>query len=211
MTSEYRAIEYLQFRSGSSVRIGRVLAGALTWPLVWPLAKLCRRSDILFRTMSEFLSVVPYLFGVILRQEFYRFALNRCGRNVLIEFGTVFIHSDVGIGDNVLIGRYNIIHHCDFGDYVLTGERCTFLSGSRQHNFERTDIPMALQGGQKKRIRIEGDCWIGSHAVVLDDVGRGAIVGAGAVVLQPVDRFVIVVGNPARPLRRRAVKQEKSG
>lgn len=203
VTRAYRAIDYLQFRSSSALRWGRAFAGFLTWPLVWPLAWLGRRSDLLFRTASEFLSVVPYLFGVILRQEFYRFALARCGRNVLIEFGTVFIYSDVSIGDNVLIGRYNIIHHCDFGDYVLTGERCTFLSGSRQHNFQRTDIPMALQGGEKRRIRLEGDCWIGAHAVVLDDVGRGAIVGAGAVVLKPVAPYTIVAGNPAKPLRRR--------
>jgi acetyltransferase-like isoleucine patch superfamily enzyme len=200
---EYTTLEYLQFRPNRSVQLARALAGMVTWPLIWPLAMVCRLSDVLFRTASELLSQVPYLFGVIVRAEFYRFTLRRCGRNVVIEFGTLFIYRDVIIGDNVLIGRYNIIHHCDFGNFVLAAERCTFLSGSKYHNFERTDVPMALQGGQKKRISVGDDCWIGSHAVVMESIERGAVVGAGAVVTKPVPEFTIVVGNPARPLRRR--------
>jgi acetyltransferase-like isoleucine patch superfamily enzyme len=62
---------------------------------------------------------------------------------------------------------------------------------------------MALQGGQKKRITIVGDCWIGSHAVVMEDVGRGAVVSAGAVVVKPVAEYAIVVRNPAHVLRLR--------
>lgn len=199
----YTDIEYLQFHASQGFRIAKTIASVLTWPLVWPLARLCRTSDMIFRTVSELLSVCPYLFGVILRGEFYRFALRHCGKNVVIEFGTLFIYRDVSIGDNVLIGRRNTIHHCDFGDYVLTAEGCTFLSGSKYHNFDRTDIPMALQGGKKKRIAIGDDCWIGSHAIVMEDVQRGAIVGAGAVVTKPVDAGAIVVGNPARLLRWR--------
>ncbi|MFQ6023082.1 MAG: acyltransferase [Acidiferrobacterales bacterium] len=200
---EYTEVEYLQFSAGQKFRTVRALLGALTWPLTWPLAMLARRSEFLFRTMSELLSVIPYLIGVITRYEFYRFALRHCGKNVLIEFGAIFIYPDVSIGNNVLIGRYSIVHHCDFGDYVLTGERCTFLSGSRQHSYDRTDMPMALQGGKKKRIMIGDDCWIGSHAVVMNDVGAGAIVGAGTVVLKPVANLAIVAGNPAREVGRR--------
>jgi acetyltransferase-like isoleucine patch superfamily enzyme len=199
---EYVEVEYAQFRGGALGRARR-LAGALTWPLAWPLARLCRRSDVLFRTVSELLSLVPYVFGVVLRGEFYRFALRRCGRNVIVEFGSVFIYPDVSLGENVLIGRYNTVHHCDFGSYVLTAEHCSFLSGSQYHRHERTDIPMALQGGRKKRIRIGDDCWIGAHAVVMESVGSGAIVGAGAVVTRAVEPLTIVAGNPARPLRRR--------
>jgi len=200
---EYAEVDYVQFRASRGVHLARAVAGIATWPLVWPLARLCRLSDMLFRTASELLSLIPYLLGVVVRAEFYRFALRRCGRNVVIEFGTIFIYSDVVVGDNVLIGRYNIIHHCDFGNYVLTAERCSFLSGSKYHNYDRTDVPMALQGGRRKRIRVGDDCWIGAAAVVMEDVGQGAIVGAGAVVTSPVDEFTIAVGNPARPLRRR--------
>jgi acetyltransferase-like isoleucine patch superfamily enzyme len=198
----YFDVGSLQFRSPRWVTIARGV-GVLTWPLVWPLAMLCRTSDMAFRTGSELLSLIPYVFGVVVRAEFYRFALRRCGRNVVIEFGAIFIYRDVSIGDNVLIGRHNVIHHCDFGNYVLTGEHCVFLSGSRQHTIDRTDIPMALQSGRRKRIALGDDCWIGAHAVVMEDVGRGAVVGAGAIVTKPVEELMIVAGNPARPIRRR--------
>lgn len=65
------------------------------------------------------------------------------------EFGVLLIERDISIGSNLLIGRYNIIHHRDFGDYVLVGERCPLLSGSRQHSLDRLDVPMAHQGGLK--------------------------------------------------------------
>jgi acetyltransferase-like isoleucine patch superfamily enzyme len=204
---QYAEVDYLQFRQGPALRIARAIAGALTWPLVFPLILVSRLSDMVFRTASELLSLVPYLLGVIVRGEFYRFTLRRCGTNVTVEFGSVFIYRDVAVGNHVLIGRYNVIHHCDLGSYVLTGERCTFLSGSRQHNFGRTDIPMALQGGKKKRIVIGDDCWIGAHAVIMEDVGRGAIVGAGAIVVQPIPDFTVAVGNPARPVRPRGAHE----
>ncbi len=200
---QYSNVEYRQFRAGWGFNLMRSIAGALTWPVVWPLAMLSRISDDIFRTFSELLSLLPYLLGAIIRGEFYRFALRHCGRNVVIEFGTVLIYQDITIGDNVLIGRYNTIHHCDIGNYVLVGEGCAFLSGSKSHNFARVDIPMALQGGLKKRISVGDDCWIGSHAVLMDDLGRGSVVGAGAVVTKRVPDFTVVAGNPARPVRQR--------
>ena len=202
-SGEYQEAHYLQFSKTRLFRVAESAAGMLTWPLLWPLAKLSRRSGILFRTMAELLSVVPYLMGTIARYEFYRFALDSCGKNVLIEFGCVFIYPNVRVGNNVLIGRYSIVHHCDIHDYSLIGERCTFLSGSKQHRMERLDVPMALQGGMKKRISVGPDSWIGSHAVVLESVAGGAVVGAGAVVTKPVEANTIVGGNPARELARR--------
>ncbi len=207
----YTDIDYLQFRSPRWIEVARAVAGVLTWPVVWPLAMLCRTSDMVFRTVSELLSLIPYVFGVIVRGEFYRFALTRCGRNVVIEFGAVFIYRDISIGDNVTINRYSVIHHCDIGSYALVGEHAVLLSGSRQHDLDRTDIPMALQRGRKKRIALGDDCWIGAHAIVMEDVGRGAVVGAGAIVANPVAEFMIVVGNPARPVRRRGEPARSGG
>ena len=205
---EYTAVEYLQFKKGGGIRVLQGVLGVLFWPIAWPLAMLSRLSDIVFRSMSEFLSFAPYFPGVILRYEFYRFALRKCGRNVLIEFGANFIYSDIEIGDDVLIGRYSIIHHCNIGNNVLIGERCTFLSGMRQHNYDRIDIPMSAQGGAKKRIAIGDDCWIGSHCVVMEDLPTGCVIGAGSVVTKMLPDYSIAVGSPARTVRNRA---DKSG
>lgn len=199
----YVDVEYLQFNKSRTLEVAERIAGILTWPLIVPLALISRSSELLFRTLSEFFSLVPYIFGVICRYEFYRFSLREFGRNVQVEFGTIFIHRDISIGDNVLIGRYSIIHHCSLGDNVLIGERCTFLSGSRQHSFDRLDVPMTKQGGQKKRIRVESDCWIGSHAIVMESVCTGSIVAAGSVVAQQVEKESIVAGNPAKLIRMR--------
>lgn len=203
--SEYQETRYLQFTKSPALRFAEAVAGALTWPVIWPLAMLARRSGILFRTMSEALALVPYLFGTIVRYEFYRFALDQCGKNVLIEFGCVFIYPNVRLGSNVLIGRYSIVHHCDIHDYVLIGERCTLLSGAKQHRMDRLDVPMALQGGLKKRISVGPDVWIGSHAIVMESVASGAVVAAGAVVTKPVESRAIVGGSPAREIGRRGV------
>lgn len=53
---------------------------------------------------------------------------------------------------------------------------------------------------------IEDDVWIGHNVMILPGckfIGRGAIVGAGAVVTRNVPPYTIVAGNPARPLRAR--------
>lgn len=53
------------------------------------------------------------------------------------------------------------------------------------------------------RVVVEDDVFLGTNAAVLPEirVGRGAVVGAGAVVRKDVPPGATVVGNPARILR----------
>ena len=57
----------------------------------------------------------------------------------------------------------------------------------------------------KGDIEIGHDVWIGREARVLSGVrvGDGAVIGAYAVVARDVRPYAIVVGNPAREVRRR--------
>jgi virginiamycin A acetyltransferase len=53
---------------------------------------------------------------------------------------------------------------------------------------------------------IEDDVWIGHNAIILPGckrIGRGSVIGAGAIVTKDVERYAIVAGNPARKLRDR--------
>jgi acetyltransferase-like isoleucine patch superfamily enzyme len=55
-------------------------------------------------------------------------------------------------------------------------------------------------------LEIEDDVWIGHNVVILAGckrIGRGAVIGAGAIVTKDVERYAVVVGNPARKLRDR--------
>jgi acetyltransferase-like isoleucine patch superfamily enzyme len=51
-----------------------------------------------------------------------------------------------------------------------------------------------------KPVRIEDDVWIGFNAAILKGVtvGRGAVIGACAVVTHDVPPYAVMIGNPAR-------------
>lgn len=70
------------------------------------------------------------------------------------------------------------------------------------------DLPGALEDGHpatKGDIEVGHDVWIGRGARIMSGVtvGNGAVVGAAAVVAGDVRPYAIVVGNPAREVRRR--------
>jgi phosphonate metabolism protein (transferase hexapeptide repeat family) len=56
-----------------------------------------------------------------------------------------------------------------------------------------------------KKVVIGHDVWIGHGAIILPgrSIGTGAVVAGGAVVTKDVAPYMIVAGNPARPIRPR--------
>lgn len=91
------------------------------------------------------------------------------------------------------------------GDNVMMGEDVLFLGGGHRHS--RTDVPMNKQGSEGKTpLYIESDVWISARVTVLPGcrhIGRGAIIGACAVVTKDVPDFAVVAGNPAKVMKYR--------
>ncbi|MGH7454235.1 MAG: acyltransferase [bacterium] len=201
---QYTDIEYRQWDQSVTTKRLMKMVGWLSLPLIYPLVGVVKLSpEVGFRTISELLSLIPFAIGVVIRYEFYRRTLRACGKNVVISFGAVFYYPEISIGNDVHIGMYSTVHHCDFGNDVMAAAGCHFLSGSKYHNFSRTDLPMNRQGGKMKRIRIGDDTFIGTNSVIMDDVGEGSIVGAGSIVTKKVEPYSIVAGNPAKVLKKR--------
>lgn len=133
-----------------------------------------------------------------------RLILGQCGSNVNIEKGADFA-ANIKIGNNSGIGKNSIVgSFTEIGDNVMMGEACFIYT--RNHRFERTDIPMCRQGfDDYKPVIISDDVWIGSRVTVLpgSKIGRGAVIGAGAVVSGTIPDYAVVGGVPARVIKYR--------
>jgi acetyltransferase-like isoleucine patch superfamily enzyme len=77
------------------------------------------------------------------------------------------------------------------------------MNGSAQHGIDRLDVPIREQPGVWPRITIGTDTWIGDRAVVMADVGRHCVIGAGSIVTKPIPDYAIALGSPARVVRYR--------
>jgi virginiamycin A acetyltransferase len=185
------------------------LASLICRILILPLVGLVKilelfiRDDQPFQLGAHTVSLIPGIVGNYCRKEYYRLTLERCGSDVCIEFGTVFNQPTVELGKRVYIGMRCSIGECIIEEDAIIGSNVDIISGARQHDFDRLDVPIREQDGALEKIVIGADSWIGNSAVIMAHIGPKSIVGAGSVVVQSVEPFSIVAGNPARLLRKR--------
>ncbi|MFA5339135.1 MAG: DapH/DapD/GlmU-related protein [Candidatus Omnitrophota bacterium] len=114
--------------------------------------------------------------------------------------GTIKIGNGVNMNSNVIIGAANdgeII----LGDNVAIGPNVVLRASN--HIYGRKDIPINKQGHTGGRIVVEDDVWIGANAVVLRNVtiGKGAVIGAGAVVNRDIPPGALACGVPAKVIK----------
>jgi virginiamycin A acetyltransferase len=165
-----------------------------------------------FPGWSQAVSLLPGLFGAYCRRAFYRLVLPRCDSACHISFGVIFSHPTAQIGRSVYVGPYGCLGDVTLEDDVLLGSQVSITNGSAQHGIERLDIPVREQPGTYPRVTIGRDTWIGDRAVVMANVGKHCVIGAGAVVTKAIPDYAIAVGVPARVIdyRKQPQAQEEA-
>jgi acetyltransferase-like isoleucine patch superfamily enzyme len=161
--------------------------------------------------------------------EFTRAQLKRCPPSVVLEPGVLVFHpenvsldEDVYVGhgailkgyykNELVIGRGTWIGQAAFlhaaggirvgSDVGIAPHVCILTSTHEEPGRERPIMSGALVLAP---VVLEDGCDVGINATILPGVtvGRGAQIGAGAVVTRDVPAYAVVAGNPARVLRSR--------
>ncbi len=118
--------------------------------------------------------------------------------------GDALVRGDVEFGAHCTVNRYAMISgkvRC--GDGVRIASHVSIVGFN--HGFDDPSVPIHMQKHESLGITIGDDVWIGANAVVLDgvNVGKGAVIAAGAVVSKDVPDLAIVGGVPAKVVRYR--------
>jgi acetyltransferase-like isoleucine patch superfamily enzyme len=186
--------------------LGRALALIVVLPcfLAYFVGGRLFGSPRVFPGWSQAFALIPGLSGVYLRRAFYRLVLSGCEPGCCLSFGTVISHPTAKIGRNVYVGVYGCLGDVTLEEDVLLGSHVSIINGGGQHGIERLDVPIREQPGTYPRVTIGRDTWIGDRSIVLADVGRHCVIGAGSVVTRPIPDYAIAVGNPARVIRFRS-------
>ncbi|WP_277813931.1 acyltransferase [Acidisphaera rubrifaciens] len=195
--------------------------------LAQTLATRCTQAEIMvqFERFSRHDGVVDEM----MRRVCLRAMLRACGDGVRVATQVGLRHPEtMSLGDGVSIGMQTIIQgrfdgrcrigqmtwigpHCfldardlDIGDHVGWGPGARVLGS--EHVGVPADLPIIATDLRIAPVRVHDWADIGMGAILLPGVtvGRGAIVGAGAVVTRDVPDYTTVAGVPARVIGRRA-------
>ena len=100
-------------------------------------------------------------------------------------------HINASIGGKITISKN-----------VLVGPNVVMRTAN--HNFNKPEKLINLQGHNFNDIQIGENVWIGSNCVILSGVkiGEGSVIAAGAVVNKDVPKNTIVGGVPAREIKK---------
>ena len=152
---------------------------------------------------TQALAVIPGLPGQYLRRAFLIRVLAHCHPTATIEFGTIFSQTGARIDANAYVGPRCHIGLAHIERDVLIAAAVHIPSGAHTHGTYSDSESIREQPQQRTVVTIGAGTWIGSAAVVMADVGRNSVIGAGAVVTHVIEDDVIAAGVPAKVIKRR--------
>lgn len=188
---------------------------AVAWIAVTPsVISWWLRSQVIGRdraleASTQAWAIVPGLTGQYLRRAFLSRTLRSCARTATIEFGTLFSSVSASIGSRAYVGPRCHLGWAVIDDDALLAAGVHVPSGARTHGIDDPTMPIRDQPTIKTPVHIGKGAWIGSAAIVMADVGRDAVIAAGAVVTRPIPDSAIAGGVPARVLRHRDPRLEE--
>lgn len=136
------------------------------------------------------------------------------------EIGIFNFMENVSMGDYSYTGQFCFIQNAEIGKFVNIApmvrigptnhpmERPTlhhFTYRREMFEFDDKDDIEFFKKREAAKTYIGHDTWIGHGAIIMPaiTVGDGAIVGNGSVVTKDVEPYTIVVGVPAKAIRKR--------
>lgn len=155
---------------------------------------------------------------------FWKLFLNKCGKNVVIEYGVFFSHpkniiikDNVYIGSGTVFGSENNQGKVTLSNNVHIGRDCTFdhtgnitikentlFSAnvkilSHSHGYNPRSKPIA------KDLLIERNCWFGINTIITENVNTiemYTISASGSIITKDIlDNYIIIGGIPAKKIR----------
>lgn len=119
------------------------------------------------------------------------------------------VHPSAGLGSEICLAAGCLVHaNAYISSSVSIGAHCqVHYNATVGHDATLDDRVTVYPGANVAgSVHLAEDVTIGSNAVVLEGltVGPGGFIGAGAVVTRDVAPGLVVIGSPARPLKKRA-------
>ena len=157
------------------------------------------RWEAVYTIFAHACALLPGLIGDYFRIAYYVLTLRACSMDARVRFGSYLPHTRATLRAGVDIGAYCIIGSADIGERTKIASHVQILSGQQQH-YRDAEGRLADESILEE-VHIGSDCWIGSGAIIMADLGNACNVGAGSVVGAPVAPNSVVMGNPARTVR----------
>jgi acetyltransferase-like isoleucine patch superfamily enzyme len=169
------------------------------------VAKISARFKAIFEETALFLIQIPAaLPSHSFRKLVYWLLGIKIGRNSFIHQGlTLYTLGGISVGEGTIIGEKATLDgrgQLHIGNHVdIASEVMIYTS---QHQINAPDF-----GAQNAEVTIEDYVFVGPRAIILPGVtvGKGAVIGAGAVVTKTVLPGAIVGGVPAREIGKRTL------